>query len=282
MAPVSVRFDTSAPRWAFLLTSIVLVAFIGWIDYATGTELSFSIFYVLPTALAAWRLGLVAGVAISLMSSTVWLVADSLGNHPYSHPALPYWNAAVRLAFFVIIALAVAKLGQAHEGEKQWARTDSLTGLANGRFFRELLALELSRSHRYGRPVSLAYIDLDNFKVVNDTKGHAAGDAMLQRVGHALSHHSRLTDVAGRIGGDEFVLLLPETDSQVAFAVLDRMTRKLLETLGDEDDRVTVSVGLVTYRAVSSNVEAALSQADARMYAAKAAGKNRIVQLVVD
>ena len=96
------------------------------------------------------------------------------------------------------------------------SRSDPLTGVANSRVFLELLKREIARARRYKRPLTLAYLDLDNFKSVNDILGHAMGDKVLQTVVSTVNANIRVTDVVGRLGGDEFVLLLPETDMQGA------------------------------------------------------------------
>lgn len=255
---------------------LLLLLLITWIDYATGAEVSFSIFYLVPTSLVAWKLGRRAGIAFALLSSIAWLFADKLSGQVYSHPAIPVWNASVRLGFFLTTVLVLAGLRDALEREKTWARLDPLTGLANGRSFRELLLDEAIRSRRYAHPLSLAYIDLDDFKTVNDQLGHAAGDDLLRDVGALLRTTSRTSDTPARLAGDEFALLMPETGPDVSRIAVERIRDRLNELMRTRGWKVTSSIGLVTYVVPPESVDTMLKAADALMYSAKQQGKNAV------
>jgi diguanylate cyclase (GGDEF)-like protein len=250
---------------------------ITWVDYVTGTELGFSIFYLLPTLIITWRLGGWVGLIFSVLSSTAWYLADTLPGNIYSHPAIPAWNALVRFGFFLIIVTVLSGFRNALTREKNWARRDSLTGLVNGRFFSELMREEMGRSRRYSHALSLAYMDLDDFKSVNDRLGHAAGDALLKEVGDSLRANSRSTDTAARLAGDEFALLLPETGNDLAVVAVERLQDHLRDLMRARGWEVTSSIGLVTYLVPPASEESALKAADALMYMAKKQGKNRIV-----
>jgi diguanylate cyclase (GGDEF)-like protein len=262
---------------ALVLVGIVLLLVITWVDYITGTEISFSIFYLLPTSLVTWRLGRGAGLVLSLLSSVAWFLADTLSGQTYTHSAIPVWNALVRLGFFLVTVLVLAAFRDALLREKSLARRDFLTGLINGHYFRQLLGEELARSRRYSHSLSLAYIDLDNFKSINDRLGHAAGDTVLKEVGELLLANSRSTDTPARLAGDEFAVLMPETGNDVAVVAVKRLHDQLRDLMQSHGRNVTSSIGLVTYMAAPDSGESALKAADALMYAAKNQGKNRIV-----
>jgi len=155
---------------------------------------------------------------------------------------------------------------------------DFLTGLFNRRRFHEEVAHHAERMSRYGTKGAILIVDLDNFKIVNDTFGHKAGDDLLRGVAGALRHHIRETDVLARVGGDEFAVLLPETDDDQARVVAEGIVRTLgrqVAVLGDKTIQVTASVGVALFdgrRAVE-----VLEFADLAMYEAKAAGRNRVV-----
>ena len=154
---------------------------------------------------------------------------------------------------------------------------DSLTGLFNRRRFREELAREVHRMSRYGSKSAVLMIDLDNFKSVNDTFGHKAGDDLLWSVGGALRHRLRQTDILARVGGDEFAMLLPDTDGQQAQVVAENVLETLgrqIAVLGEQTVRVTASVGV----ALTDGLDAVeVSEfADLAMYEAKQAGGNRV------
>ncbi|PYX91204.1 MAG: hypothetical protein DMG67_10825 [Acidobacteria bacterium] len=165
------------------------------------------------------------------------------------------------------------------EAEKKLARSDVLTDLANRRAFYERAEQERKRAGRYGRPLSLAYIDLDNFKQVNDTRGHDAGDQVLSSVATVLKNNLRAEDLAARLGGDEFALLLPEAGDAAAAFVIHKLHRLLTAAMQERNFPVTFSMGLVTYDEVPQNIEEMVQKADDLMYEVKRQGKNAIRHL---
>jgi diguanylate cyclase (GGDEF)-like protein/PAS domain S-box-containing protein len=166
------------------------------------------------------------------------------------------------------------KLRAALENEKNVSRVDFLTQIANRRAFSEILQLEIKRSRRYRRPMTLAYLDLDNFKQVNDQFGHDTGDELLRLTAQTLRANIRATDTIARLGGDEFALLLPETDHQPACAVIAKLRGILLETIEARHHAVTLSVGLATFAAPGDSIDEVIKIADDLMYSAKNQGKN--------
>ncbi len=136
------------------------------LDYYLTIDISLSIFYLIPIILTTWYLEKTYGLVLVLLSTVIWFIGDSHSKQ-YSYGWLPYWNAGVRLGFFWSINYLLSSLKLAYEKEKYFARNDELTGAVNRRFFLELLALELQRCERYDRAFTLAYIDVDNFKLVN-------------------------------------------------------------------------------------------------------------------
>lgn len=253
--------------------SICGVAVVGALDYASGPDLSFSIFYVLPVSCAAWFHSRRAGTGLAILSAIVWYVADA-GWARHSSPLLPLWNSGVRLGFFVLISALFAELRSRLEAEERMADTDPLTGALNRRCFFERAQAEIERSARFGGPFTVVYLDLDDFKSVNDAGGHAAGDALLREVAGILRSASRSQDLVGRLGGDEFVLLLVETPANAASPVVERLRRQL-EGVGP--GRVTASLGAVSYETPPSDVQQMVSRADALMFEAKRGGKNAVV-----
>jgi diguanylate cyclase (GGDEF)-like protein len=174
------------------------------------------------------------------------------------------------------IALENARL---HERVQRQATTDELTGLVNRRRFLEALETELQRARLFETPLSLVLADLDDFKLVNDRHGHPAGDHALQTFGDLLQAHLRKMDVAGRLGGEEFAVLLPETGADAAALAAERMRRALADAPVELPRGVriplTASFGIAEL-APGQAAEQVLSLADAALYEAKAAGKNRV------
>jgi len=160
--------------------------------------------------------------------------------------------------------------------ERDSARRDRLTRLWNPRALYEALELEIGRCRRYGRPFGLLVLDLDGFKAVNDTQGHAAGDLVLQAVGKVLHENCRINDVPARLGGDEFAVILPEASS----LTVPRYAAKLVDLVARVPlppgcPPVTASIGGLAFERAPESAKAALAQADAAMYMAKREGKNR-------
>ena len=269
-----------SPR-AATVSALALSLVVALLDRATGSELSFSIFYAGPVALAAWFGSGLIGILLALWSGLLWLAADLTGGSEYSHTLIPYWNALVRLAFFLIIPLLLSRLHGVMDLVRAQAFSDSLTGLPNSRRFRELLEAEFARVQRYGRPCTLAYLDLDNFKAVNDTKGHSEGDRALREVSRVLRQSVRATDWIARLGGDEFCVLLPETAETGALEGLRKLQAEVLNLAGKEGWPISVSLGAVTFFEVPTSLDDAIVQADHLMYRVKAGGKNAILQEVV-
>lgn len=164
------------------------------------------------------------------------------------------------------------------ESEAAYARTDPLTGLANRRRFHEAIETELSSSRRYRYPLSLLYIDIDNFKSHNDTYGHASGDRVLQTVASSVKNAARKEDTAARYGGDEFLVLLPHAGIDAAFKAAERLKHALDEAVLAEAWDVGFSIGVAT-ASDESDAVALIRAADAAMYQAKRAGKGTISTL---
>jgi diguanylate cyclase (GGDEF)-like protein len=158
------------------------------------------------------------------------------------------------------------------------AFTDHLTGLANRRRFERHLEREVSRTQRYGHPLCLLIIDIDHFKKVNDNFGHEAGDEVLRRLGKCLQEETRGIDLAARIGGEEFGLILPETEVEGGKEVAERARQAISQLEMPLVGRITASLGIADFPACAFSWAALVNAADAAMYEAKRSGRNRIAQ----
>lgn len=261
---------------------LALLFLIGALDYLTGEEITFSVFYLIPVSLVSWRTNRWIGILFCFSSAIVWFYADILAGHVYSHPIIPYWNAFVRLCFFVVVSYLLTRLKASLTREKILARSDALTGLLNIRAFSELAEIEMNRSRRFKRPFTIGYIDLDNFKMVNDEWGHSVGDTLLQLVGEVIKKNTRAVNIAARLGGDEFAILLTETGIEDAKQAFSRLQEIIIEAMRGNKWGVTLSIGSVTYNNPPDRVDDMIKRADNLMYSAKSSGKNRIVYEVVD
>ncbi|MBU1078413.1 MAG: GGDEF domain-containing protein [Spirochaetes bacterium] len=257
--------------------SLVLVALIGLADYSIGKKLSFSVFYLIPILFLLWfQSGRTAGFLISAICTLVWFMADTKNSYADAHFLVPYWNAFVRFSVFMVFVFLLTSLKRSLMNEKIKARTDFITGISNSQSFFEDGGKEVKRCIRYKHPVSIAYLDCDNFKMINDTLGHKAGDELLRLIARLLLGNIRENDLAARLGGDEFVILFPETNDKSAVKVMSRIQKVLLSTMIKNKLDVTFSIGLASYNHPTKLLEEILNKADDLMYLAKKKGKNRI------
>jgi diguanylate cyclase (GGDEF)-like protein len=254
--------------------ALVLVVLVAAADAYAGRQIAFSFFYVGPILLATWAGGRHTGMLFAALAVVAYIGTDAL---THSGPAswITVWNFAVRGATLVTVALLASTLRTSLEKERERARIDDTTGIPNARTFRERLDLECARKARKNRPLTLLYMDLDGFKQVNDTFGHSAGDQVLQVVGGILRDTTRTVDMVGRLGGDEFGILLPDTDEAGAEAFVRRLC-SIVAVNGEQHGRVSFSLGVATFHQSSLGADEALAAADRLMYAAKAQGPNRV------
>lgn len=268
----------AAPRGLVIALGLTLILLVGAVDGVIGVEVSTSIFYVAPISLVTWYAGRRAGLYLAFVAAAVWMLTDRLWDLRYSHISIQFWNAGVRLAIFVLIAVLLSEVRMLLRQVQESARRDGLTGLLNARAFHFELAEELRRLQRFQRPFSLAYIDLDNFKRVNDRRGHGEGDSVLRRVADVLSHCARETDRVARLGGDEFAVLLVETPAEVGARAVAHLQRNLLEEMEKGGWPVGFSVGVVTFETAPASAGEALAVADGIMYGVKRAHKGALQQ----
>ena len=172
------------------------------------------------------------------------------------------------------MVLLLSALKKAHRHEKKLARIDNLTGAINSRFFYELMQKEIDRSQRNLQPLTVVYVDLDNFKFVNDNFGHSVGNQVLIAVVEQAKSHLRKVDVIARLGGDEFVFLLPETDQIAAHAAILKLQVCLLDEMRSNNWPVTFSIGVLTCLEPPQTIDELIRQADDLMYSVKDNGKN--------
>lgn len=257
--------------------SLIIIVVIAALDHATGYEVSSSIFYLAPTVLATWYGSLRQGVFFSIFSAMAWLIVDKTSGHNYSQAIIPFWNAIVRFGFFIVTAVLCMKVKSQLENEQRMARLDRLTGAMNGRAFEEEAQRILSIAARYGRPSVMGYIDLDNFKSVNDTFGHTAGDEVIRVIASILSQSVRATDLVGRMGGDEFAVLLPETSFSGAETMFEKLRERLLHEVKERLWPIGFSIGVAVFRTAPPSVDEAVKLADELMYRVKKGGKNNIL-----
>ena len=259
-------------RLLVVFSAFILIGAIGLIDYLTGTALGFSVFYVLPISMVTWVTNRQLGIIASLASAVIWFIADTRLAALSPISLIPLWNSFIRLAFFLIITFLLSSL----KSSMELAHTDSLTSAVNSRYFYEVTQMEINRCQRNQRPFTIAYIDLDNFKAMNDEFGHLVGDQVLITLVNSITKVIRKSDFIARLGGDEFAVLFPETGSEAARIIFSKIQDVVEELMQQRNWSITFSVGILTCVVAPKTTHEVVEIADQLMYAAKAGGKNKV------
>ncbi len=251
------------------LTTLVASLCVGLVDFVTGVDVRVTALYFLPLAYAGHRLGRPGAAVASLFSVVAWLVAfwgTAPGDVPVYVFVIDFFTQGTA---FLVVALLVARLAELLEQARESSRKDALTGLNSRPAFVEQAGVALALCKRHMRPVTLAFIDLDHFKRVNDSAGHARGDRLLQAFGTALAGSLRASDIGARFGGDEFVVLLPETGPDDGPGFCEQLQAKLDAVLGLSGFGVTTSIGVAIDAKATVDLDTLLAHADAQMYDGK-------------
>jgi diguanylate cyclase (GGDEF)-like protein len=273
--PLPHRGSGVHPSSSLVVAAVLLTAFVGYVDYLTGREVRVFPLYFVPAGLAAWRVGRGAGIFISALAVTVWEYAGWLTGVRHSSPLVDIWNVVVQFGSLFAFSQLLCSLQDALERERTISRIDVVTDLPNRRAFFERLGVEIRRARRHGRPLTMAYMDLDNFKKVNDVFGHRHGDLVLRSFAEVLRARCRAGDTVARLGGDEFAVLLPETDVADARGILERIRAHAAKELGSLPVPVGVSIGAVTC-SDADTADEIVRFADEIMYSVKGAGKGQV------
>jgi diguanylate cyclase (GGDEF)-like protein len=257
------------PLWQSLLVVCVNTAGLTYLEHFEGVRRFTLGFYMLNIAFATVAFGQRMGITAAVLSVLALATSDLvIGKdlRPWTEWALFF----AILMTLVAILLRISRL-------QQDALFDVVTGLRNHRYFQVRLREEIQRTDRNARPTGLIFFDLDNFKSINDRFGHAVGDYVLGEVSRVLEANARSSDIVCRYGGEEVAVILPETTVDEAMNVAERL-RQAVERRNDQPGpAVTVSAGVASYPANADSSDLLIAQADAALYAAKRAGKNRIV-----
>lgn len=262
-------------RLLAMLGVILVAAALGRIGAALARqELTFALLLV-PVSLSAWWFSFAATVVVALCgAATYWLFA-------------PRGEGELALLSFMAFVLnwlllcgygwLVARVRTSQQRVTEVSHTDPLTGQNNRSGFLESLQAEIDRSRRRGYGLAVAFLDCDNFKAWNDTRGHKAGDELLQEVAHLLARTTRSYDVVARLGGDEFAVLLPDIPLDHVTRTLDRLMQSLRDLAVSREWPVSFSMGAIACERPEGTATEVLDQADQLMYEAKRAGKDQLV-----
>lgn len=264
-------------KWLLTAACIVLIDLIARLHYVTGFAYEFNSLYTLPVLASAWWLGNITCVCTTVFCLADWAYTDVRLGGGQSGLLPLVCNTATRAVTIGCVIVLMKRLRRALRQEWNNSRQDQLSGLWNRRYFFELGATILTFAKRHNLPVTMAFMDLDHFKEVNDTQGHAVGDDLLRIVAAAMQAHFRSEDVLARLGGDEFAVIMPGMTAQDARIRLESLRDKIREAMGQRRWPVTLSIGAASFAVVAGSIEAMVRAADAIMYEAKAAGRDRLV-----
>ena len=264
------------PDALLLAIGLVVIAALCLLQLTEGARVSVAEFFLIPVAAAGWfadsrSYGIAAaGIAAAAAAAVTLYAAPST--------ALGHVLAAAtaRLLLYVVVLVALRAMRRLQNEHEQEALTDPVTRAANARGFRAQAATELERGRRYRRPLSVLYLDIDDFKAVNDRFGHEAGDCVLKDVSHVLRCTMRTVDTVARLGGDEFAVLMPETGAPSAGAAAERSRSELTRLTTPDGEVLRCSIGVATFTQPPASVTELVKEADRLMYEAKAGGKDRI------
>jgi len=254
-----------------IFLSLLIVSF----RIATDAEFDFASLSVLPVFVITWIGGRKHGVFVAILASLMWLIGDILAERIYSTPLIPWINAIIHFMAYSLIAILATQVRLQFERERECATRDVLSGLHNRRAFLEAGVEEVDRTKRYAHPLAVIIMDLDNFKQLNDTKGHDAGDAALQATAEALRSISRASDRVARLGGDEFAMLLIEIEYEAAIKTGREIFATVNAALKDFPP-VKASMGIAWFGRADRSFSEMLKAADEIMYEVKKSGKDNV------
>lgn len=265
------------PLWLRAIGTVVLFAIITALRFQVGPEFAFSILFVIPVSFSCWFISARAGLWTALLATLAMFIFDWQHRGLLRGNQVALWDLLMNAAMFLFVTFILAQVRTLYAEEQHHSRHDLLTGLLNRRAFTESLDLEAGRARRLPRPFTLVYIDLDHFKDVNDLQGHEVGDALLREVARTLVTGVRNVDVVARIGGDEFMMLLPETGADAARAAVGKVQQRLREMAREKKWPISSSIGAVTLAAPMAYAEEMITLADSVMYEAKQSGRDKAV-----
>ena len=271
--------EKRTPNAIYLLSLLVLMG-VSMLSVALNNTPAFEPFYIFAILFASWYGSKRAGIVVALVSTAALVVVKAYLSQCTAGPLELFWFSAPYAVTFLMLAVLITNFRNVYRVEATAAGTDKLTGIGNVRSFYAGLANELLRSYRYGHVFSMAYIDVDDFKHINDTLGHPVGDKLLIEVADCLKSSLRRTDIVARIGGDEFVCLMPETEQEEAKSAFMKISELLKKRMAACGWPVGFSIGLVTFQSVPEDIHEAMEVADNLMYSVKNGKKDNTAYAV--
>lgn len=260
-----------------------MLALIATLDEAFSPHAPFALFYAAPIAMVIWIVSARWGFLFAVFGGVVTFAFEYRTIPLTTSIPVVIWIMLARVGSFAVLGWLIYGLKKSQEAQRSLANTDYLTQINNNRAFRAAAAVEIARAQRAtgdggvgDGSITVAFLDCDDFKSINDKHGHTGGDELLRVVGQTLRENVRATDIVGRLGGDEFGLLLLGLTPVDARRVVEKVRTALLAAMSTRRWPVTFSIGAATFVVPPANVEDLLWESDNLQYQAKVSGKNRI------
>jgi diguanylate cyclase (GGDEF)-like protein len=276
------EFPEKLPESILTFFGFLLVLAIGLLDSITNYDLSVSLLYLFPIILIAWYEGAVPVTLISIFSAINWAIADLVSGHIYSNFSIHIWNAIMMLGMFLIVGYSFTLLKKFYIKEREQAHNDDLTNVSNIKFFYEQARVEISRSAIEKRPLTLAYLGIDNFKYVNESLGYMTGDFLLHEVAQTIKATLQSTALISRFGGAEFAILMLGKKNENSVAIIQVVQEHLVKMVKKHGWAVTFSTGVVTRDGPTYAIDELINVAKDLMKAAKETGKNLVKYKILD
>jgi diguanylate cyclase (GGDEF)-like protein len=268
-------FWTGWRRWLTWVVCISLLLMLGAFRVGTDAQFSLASLSLFPVLFIAWLGGRRNGLLMALFATTLWAIGDFSAEAKFSAAWVPWANTVTHFMTYYLVAVLTAQVRLHFVKEHEQATHDSLTGLINSGAFLEAGATEVERARRYAHPLSVIFLDLDNFKQLNDSRGHDAGDAALRATAQALQSSLRSNDRVARLGGDEFAVMLPEAQYDESVETGHKICAAVNAALR-EFAPVTASIGVAWFENADRAFPEMLKSADELMYEVKMSGKGKI------
>jgi len=267
------------PKFILTVIFVLIISLSGIVEYYFKLNYSILLLSMLLIIYTSWYINKTSSFILSLLSTLLLLNNDVrlFNNNLFANII----NNCIRLFLFVSLSLIINEIKIKFRMIKNLSKTDFLTGILNSRAFNESAKVELKRSDRYKQPLTLIYLDIDNFKSINDSYGHLKGDSVLNAVANVLKENTRLTDIVARVGGDEFAILLPFTGYDASKIFIEKiktaLSGKIFNEIAKDIFMVTYSIGAVTYTDLfPQSVTQMMNEADEIMYSVKKESKNSV------
>jgi len=262
-------FINSYSTFVVIIACYLLILLITIVGYHYSSTAILEPIYLLPLVVLSWYAKRISVVVVAICIIALALLIQSLIVEGAALSLTIIFYISVRLIIYILISILIMNFKSAHKQESIFANTDSLTNLLNSRSFHIDLANEILRSVRYQHVFSLAYIDIDNFKRINDSIGHSKGDELLFSVAKCLVLNLRKTDIIARLGGDEFAVIFPETGQEEVKNAFAKASKNLKKQMLNKGWNVSFSVGIVTFETLPTDIKEAVNIADKLMYTVK-------------